>query len=147
MSNSELKVGQVLWLKVRYQIDKVADVKHPMLIANINNEYIEVIALDKTLGKMQNLYYPYNHYIDCENPKEEVIYEDSYAQLNTKLTIENFEELKQFRKTTKCMSKDKLEDLLKDYWEYQEDNRIKEERIVHMDKEEILFLNSLVVNC
>lgn len=31
-----------------------------MLIAEINDEYIEVIAIDKTAGKLQNLYYPYN---------------------------------------------------------------------------------------
>ena len=31
--SEDLKVGQILWLKVRYQIDKVSDVKHPMLIA------------------------------------------------------------------------------------------------------------------
>ena len=84
----DLKVGQVLWLKVRYQIDKISDVKHPMLIADIKDDYIEVIALDKTAGKIQNLYYPYNRYINSNNPIEKVIYEDSYAQLNTKLTIE-----------------------------------------------------------
>ena len=55
-----LKIGQVLWLKVRYQKDKLSSVKHPMLIANITKEYVEIIALDKTAGKMQNLYYPYN---------------------------------------------------------------------------------------
>ncbi len=64
-----------------------------MLIAEINKEYIEVIAIDKTSGRLQNLYYPYNKYINSENPKETVLYEDSYAQLNTKLTIDNFKEL------------------------------------------------------
>lgn len=49
-----LKIGQVLWLKVRYQKDKLSSVKHPMLIANITKEYVEIIALDKTAGKMQN---------------------------------------------------------------------------------------------
>lgn len=43
MNNGDLRVGQVLWIKVRYQIDKVAEIKHPMLIAKINNEYIEVL--------------------------------------------------------------------------------------------------------
>lgn len=50
--NSDLKVGQVLWLKVRYQTDKISDVKHPMLIADIERDYIEVIAIDKTAGKL-----------------------------------------------------------------------------------------------
>lgn len=63
----DLKIGQVLWLKVRYQIDKVSEVKHPMLIAEIYDDYIEIIAIDKTAGRLQNLYYPYNKYINCEN--------------------------------------------------------------------------------
>ncbi len=138
-----LKVGQILWLKVRYQIDKVSDIKHPMLIAEINDEYIEIIAIDKTAGKLQNLYYPYNHYINSKEPQETVIYEDSYAQLNTKLTIENFADLKKYRKTKDLLSKTKLTELLNDYKEYQSNNRIQEERIVHMTKYEILELNEI----
>ena len=138
--NGDLKIGQILWLKVRYQIDKVSDAKHPMLIAEINDEYIEIIAIDKTAGKLQNLYYPYNHYINSENPKETVLSEDSYAQLNTKLTIENFDELKNYRKTNDLLSKTKLNELLNEYKNYQSENRVKEERIVHMTKYEILEL-------
>lgn len=141
--SEDLKVGQILWLKVRYQIDKVSDVKHPMLIAEINEEYVEVIAIDKTAGKLQNLYYPYNRYINSDNPKETVLYEDSYAQLNTKLTIEKFPELKKYRKTNDLLSKTKLNELLNDYKDYQNNNRIKEERIVHMTKYEILELNEV----
>ena len=70
--NNKLTIGQVLWLKVRYQIDVVATEKHPMLIAEINDEYIELIALDKTAGKLQQLYHEYNLYIDSLNPKESV---------------------------------------------------------------------------
>ena len=138
---NNLQVGQVLWLKVRYQIDKVSDVKHPILIAAINNEYIEIIAMDKTAGKMQNLYYSYNRYINSMDPKEQVIYEDSYAQLNTKLTIENFDELVKYRKTTALLSENKLKELLDDYYEYQKNNKILEERIVHMTKYDLLELN------
>lgn len=138
----DLKVGQVLWLKVRYQIDKVSNMKHPMLIADIKDNYIEIIAIDKTAGKLQNLYYPYNKYIDSNNPKETVIYEDSYAQLNTKLTIELFSELSNYRKTKELLSEEKLKELLQDYQEYQANNKIKEERIVHMNKCEILELNN-----
>ena len=138
----DLKVGQVLWLKVRYQIDKVSNMKHPMLIADIKDNYIEIIAIDKTAGKLQNLYYPYNKYIDSNNPKETVIYEDSYAQLNTKLTIELFSELSNYRKTKELLSEEKLKELLQDYQEYQANNKIKEEKIVHMNKCEILELNN-----
>ena len=141
MNNGDLRVGQVLWIKVRYQIDRVAEIKHPMLIANIGDEYIEVIAIDKTAGKLHNLYYPYNKHINSDNPKETVILEDSYAQLNTKLTIENFDDLKKYRKTTDLLSKSKLKELLKEYNEYQNENKIKEERFVHMTKEELIAMN------
>ncbi len=123
MNNGDLRVGQVLWIKVRYQIDRVAEIKHPMLIANISDEYIEVIAIDKTAGKLHNLYYPYNKYINFDNSKETVILEDSYAQLNTKLTIENFDGLKKYRKTTDLLSKSKLKELLKEYNEYQNEKK------------------------
>lgn len=140
---NDLKIGQILWLKVRYQIDKVSEVKHPMLIAEINDDYVEVIAIDKTAGKLQNLYYPYNWYINSENPKETVLYEDSYAQFNTKLTIELFSELSIYRTTKDTLSKNKLDELLNEYKNYQEKNKIKEERIVHMTKYELLELNDL----
>ena len=71
-----LKIGQILWLKVRYQLDKVADEKHPMLIAKIYDDYIEVIAIDKTKGRLHQLFRPYNYYINSQNPKEKVLFED-----------------------------------------------------------------------
>lgn len=138
---NDLKIGQVLWLKVKYQIDKIANDVHPMLIADIKEDYIEIIAMDKTAGKLQNLYYPYNRYINSENPKETVLYEDSYAQLNNTLTIENFSELSKYRKTSDVLSKIKLNELLNEYREYHLLNKIKEERIVHMNKDEILKMN------
>lgn len=137
----DLKIGQILWIKVRYQIDRISEVKHPMLIADIMEDYIEIIAIDKTAGKLQNLYYPYNKYINSNNPKEKVLYEDSYAQLNTKLTIELFPELSNYRKTTELLSKVKLKEVLTEYREYQKTHKIKEERIVYMTKYELLELN------
>ena len=137
----DLKVGQVLWLKVRYQLDKVSDIKHPMLIAKIEDDYIEIIAIDKTAGKIHQLYRSCNHYINSQNPCETVIYEDSYAQLNTKLTIERFPELIKYRKTTNCLSNKKLIDLLENYIEYQQNNVLDESRIVHMTKNELLSIN------
>ena len=137
----DLEIGQVLWLKVRYQIDVVSTVKHPMVIADIKNDYIEVIALDKTKGKLHQLFHYYNFYISYENPKEDVINEDSYAQLNTKLTIDNIEELKNSRKTLKKLSSKKLNELLKEYNDYQNNHNLEEQRVVHMSRDEILKLN------
>lgn len=112
-----------------------------MLIAKIEEKHIEIIAIDKTSGKIHQLYRPYNHYINSQNPYETVIYEDSYAQLNTKLTVDNFPELIKYRKTTDCLSKEKLADLLENYTEYQQNNILDKARIVHMSKSELLAIN------
>lgn len=61
---NKVKVGQILWLKVRYQLNKVSDEKHPMLVAKINDDYIEIIAIDKTAGKLHQLFRACNHYIN-----------------------------------------------------------------------------------
>ena len=139
--NENLEVGQILWLKVKYQVGIISNQKHPMLIEKIKDDYIEVIALDKTKDKLHQLFHNYNYYINCESPKEKVILEDSYAQLNTKLTIENVGQLKKARKTIEKLSKNKLKDLLTEYNHYQNNNKISFERIVHMKFDEILDLN------
>ena len=139
----DLEVGQVLWLKVRYKNNVVADKVHPMLVAiiDIDEDKIEVIAIDKARDKISQLYNEANYFLDSENPKEKVIYVDSYAQLNNTLTIEYFPEIKKYRKTTATLSKDKLTDLINDYKIYHKNNFIPDERKVHMTKEEILRLN------
>lgn len=137
----ELEVGQVLWLKVRYKTNVIAERVHPMLVAviDIDDDKIEVIAIDKARDKIYQLYSQANYFLDSDG--EKVIYVDSYAQLNNTLTIEYFPELSKFRKTTQKLSAKKLEDLINDYKKYHEENFIPDERIVHMDKEEILKLN------
>lgn len=145
--DSELEVGQILWLKVRYQSETVSTIKHPMLVAKINKDYIEVIALDKTEGKMHQLFHYYNCYINSDNPKETAIYEDSYAQLNTKLTIEKIDELKLARKTLDKITKGKLDNVLSKYDDYQNKYGVDDERKVHMSREEILNLNVQLKPC
>lgn len=143
---NELEIGQILWLKVRYQTDIISPIKHPMLIAKVTKNLIEVIALDKTAGKLHQLFHNYNFYINSENPKESVISEDSYAQLNTKLTIERTNYLINARKTKDKLSENKLNELLKDYDKYQSMYGVSESRIVHMTEEEILRLNPEIVD-
>ncbi len=82
--------------------------------------------------------------VNCKN-RESVIYEDSYAQLNPKLTIDKIAELKKSRKTNNKLSKKKLEYVLNEYKEYQLKYNIDEHRIVHMTREEILDLNSEII--
>ena len=139
----DLEIGQVLWLKVRYKTDIVANMAHPMLVAviDIDDNKIEIIAIDKAREKISQLYNEANYFLDSENPKEKVIYVDSYAQLNNTLTIEFFPELIKFRKTTAKLSKEKLTDLINDYKIYHKNNFIPDERKVHMTKNEILELN------
>lgn len=139
----DLEVGQVLWLKVRYKTNVVADKVHPMLVAviDIDEDKIEVIAIDKARDKISQLYNEANYFLDSENPKETVIYVDSYAQLNNTLTIEYFPEIIKYRKTTATLSYDKLTDLINDYRIYHKNNFIPDERKVHMTKEEILKFN------
>lgn len=141
INKTELEIGQILWLKVRYQIDVISEIKHPMLIAKIEKDYIELIALDKTAGKLHQLYHHYNYYVDSKNPKESVIFEDSYAQLNTKLTIDKIDELKLSRKTLNKLSENKLNTILDEYQNYQNKYGVEEQRIVHMTNNEILYLN------
>lgn len=81
IDESKLEVGQVLWLNVKYQKNVESKVEHPMLICRVEKKTIEVIALDKTAGKLHQLFHKYNYFINCLNPKESVIFEDSYAQL------------------------------------------------------------------
>lgn len=139
----DLEIGQVLWLKVRYKTNVVADKAHPMLVAviDIDEDKIEVIAIDKAKNKISQLYSEANHFLDSDNPKEKVIYEDSYAQLNNTLTIEYFPGLIKYRKTKETLSYEKLTDLMNDYRIYHKNNFIPDERKVHMTKEEILQLN------
>ena len=61
--------------------------------------------------------------------------------MNTKLTIEKNAVLKNARKTTKKLSKEKLMNLLKEYEKYQNKYGVEEQRIVHMTINEILMLN------
>lgn len=139
----DIEVGQVLWLKVRYQTDVISEVSHPMLVAMINKEekIIEVIAIDKARDKVYQLFNEANFFIDSESPREKVIYVDSYAQLNNILTIEYFPELIKYRRTKDKLSSEKLKYLLEEYNDYRNKNIIPDYRIVHMTKEEIIELN------
>lgn len=139
----DLEVGQVLWLRVKYQPTIIATVPHPMLVAieNIEDNSIEVIAIDKARDKIYQLFNEANFFIDSENPKEQVIRIDSYAQLNNKLKIEYFPELVKYRKTKAKLSKCKLKELLSAYKEYQSNNFIPDYRQIYMSKQDILEWN------
>lgn len=56
IDESKLEVGQVLWLNVKYQKNVESKEEHPMLICRVEKDLIEVIALDKTAGKLHQLF-------------------------------------------------------------------------------------------
>ena len=138
-----LEVGQVLWLKVKYQSNIVSKVPHPMLVAikSIKDNYIEVIAIDKAKDRIEQLYNEANLFLESENPKEKVIFVDSYAQLNNTLKIEYFPELVKYRKTKEKLSEKKLKELLEAYDEYHKNNFIPDKRQIYMSKNDILKWN------
>ncbi len=83
-----------------------------------------------------------NKTIFHDDPKETVIDEDSYIQLDNRLLIEDCPELTgRFLRQTDKLSADKLADVLKAYHTYHDIYEIDENKIVYMDREEILELN------
>lgn len=137
----DLAVGQVLWLRIRYNPNTIAQKTHPMLIYSLNENTIDLIAIDSAKGKIYQLMKKSNKYIDTENPHETVIYKDSYAQLDNKITIDKFENLKNARQTTDTLSKKKFEELSKKYEEFQSNHFIDESKIIYMTREEVLEYN------
>lgn len=113
-----------------------------MIIYSIANNVIRLIAVDKVSGALHQLYHPYNCFISHTEPKEKVIFEDSYAQLNTIIEIEEFDDLVFSRKTLATLSKVKFDELKERYEVYQLKYSIPEERIVFMTKEEVIELNN-----
>ncbi|MCI9434088.1 MAG: hypothetical protein HFI86_02265 [Bacilli bacterium] len=142
----DLEVGQILWLKIKYNPVDIALEKHPMLIYSIDDEYIEVIAIDKAKDKIFQLMKKCNVYINVNNPDETVLYEDSYCQLNNRITLENFSEIVLSRRTLAKLSERKLQDILNKYKTYHLENIIDDNRQVHMTKSEILQLNPDLIN-
>ena len=56
-----------------------------------------------------------NHVLFWDNPVEKVIDKDSYVRLDGIIQFENYEGLVKYRRQKDCLSKDKLNDLLKYY--------------------------------
>jgi len=139
----ELTAGQVLWLIFRFNNDGgVSNHEHPYVVVDIEEKIVEVIQLDSLKdGNRLWAFSKHGKVIHCDNPNETVIYKDSYAQLNNKFTIDNFPGLLKYRRTKDFLSTDKFSSLLKTYQNYQKNNIIDENKIVHMTEDEIKELN------
>lgn len=144
-----IEVGQILSLRIRFNNYGTNAIEaHPVLVVRVDCKVsvIEVIHLDSTYGKPAwKALLPCNALIKFDNPKETVIDEESYAQLDNKFQIEMFHELIQTRRQIEKLSKDKLDNIIYRYNKYHKENGISDDKNVYMDKIEILNLNPNIV--
>ena len=141
---ARLEVGQVVWLKLRFNINgEYSEKEHPYIIEEINNDInsISIIQLDSLAGKEHYALKDENHIIFNYDPEETVISRDSYAQLDRITWIEYFDELMSYRKSNDKLSEKKLEELIKRHKNFIIDNEIDSSRIIHYSKEDILSHN------
>lgn len=140
-----VEVGQVLLLKIKYDNQgNTADVAHPCLIVKCDTErrVLEVVQFDSLEGKEHKAAYKATKVVLNRNPKETVIDVDSFVNLDTKYQIEIFDELENARRQTDKLSKDKLDEVIRCYDVYHMMNKIFENKMVYMCKDDILEMNS-----
>ena len=142
----DIEIGQVLSLRIRFNNSgTISETKHPYLVVAVSPELgtIEIAQLSSLEGKEYKLTHRVlskkNKLITCDN--ETVIDKDSLMQKDNKITISIFEELTRFRRQRDKLSEAKLKTALAEYWEYHQ-QPINENQIVHMDRDEIIRLNS-----
>lgn len=141
---SRFEIGQVLWLRIRFNNDgAISSSKHPYLIVEIDDILgtIEIAQIDSLNGKEFKALFKSNIVIFAGNPRETVIYKDSYVQLDNTIIVDNYEGLVKYRKTTDKLSTEKLSKVLSEYSNYHHTNHIDENKNVYLSKEEIESLN------
>jgi hypothetical protein len=139
---SDIKVGQVLSLKIRYNNSGVVSTRnHPYIIVQIADDFVEIAQIDSLYGKEYKGAFNSNHVVLNTDPSETVIDKDSYIQLDNTLRIENHDELVRYRRQADMLSPLKLTDFLKAYSEFRVNYTVDENKQVYMDKEEITSLN------
>lgn len=140
-----LQIGQVLSLKIRFNNNgQIAQIKHPCLIVDINNDdnYVEIAHIDSLKGKPYKAMFRGNKAIFNNNPVETVIDEDSFVQLDNTIRIEMCAELENnYLRQPDTLSATKLNDVLTAYKNYHNNNIIDANKNVFMDRNEILLLN------
>ena len=139
-----IEVGQVLSLRIRFSNEGVVSASsHPYLVVAIHDELgvIEIGQIDSLAGKWYKAAMKSNKTIFCDDPIEKVIDRDSYIQLDNRFTVQNFEELENYRRQPDKLSSNKLQEVIEAYITYHTKYDIDENKIVYMDKDEILRLN------
>ena len=137
-----IEPGQVLILNMQVNNSGTILNKHPYLVMYTNNEYIEVAQMDSLEGKEFKAAKKSNKIILNENPIETVIDKDSYIQLDNLLRIEYFDEIAKMRPRNDKLSKDKFDEALQAYKDYQLKYSIDENKQVYMFKNEIIKINA-----
>ena len=109
--------GQILWLIIRLDFFGVFKDVHPYIVLNVDttNNIMEIGQLHSIEGKEYEALSETNTTIYCTNPDEQALPEDSFLQLDNKITVELFPELIMFRRTKECLSARKLDRALRKY--------------------------------
>ncbi len=142
---NDLEIGQVLWLKIRFNNEGVvSNVNHPYLIVDIDEEFgtLEIAQMDSLQGKEFKAAMRSNKVVYVDDPPETVIMKDSYVQLDNSFLVENFETLSRFRRVSGKLSEEKLQGILRAYKIYHEQHHISENKQVFMNRSEIEELNA-----
>ncbi|MCD8011912.1 MAG: hypothetical protein LUG99_01805 [Lachnospiraceae bacterium] len=143
---SDLEVGQVLSLKIRFNNNGTfSTVRHPYLIVDIDREFntVEIAQLDSLKGKEYKAAMKSNKVIYCDNPPETVIDKDSYVQLDNTFKLELYDELVKYRRQSDKLSSEKLNGagkkvgVLVAYKNYHKSHEIDENKQVYMSKSEL----------
>lgn len=150
--NSTVKVGQALYLKMRFNnVGDISETEHPYIIFKVDSEnnILEIIQLDSIKPKNMKRLLHYRtrsgisptFIVPLLDPKETVISKDSFAQLDNQFFIENFDGIEKFRPHVDKLSDKKLVNLFLKYEEYHRKEFIDENKQVYVTKDELLKLN------
>lgn len=139
-----LIIGQVLSLRIRFNnTGSISATRHPYLIVAIDNENecVEIAQIDSLEGKEYKAAFKGNKSIFNTDPEETVIDKDSFVQLDNTIRVELCAELENYLRQADTLSEDKLNSVLTAYNIYHNKYEIDENKVVYMDKTEILSLN------
>lgn len=141
-----LEFGQFLWMVTRFNNDgMVSKTVHPYMVFRINEPfgYVEAIQFDSLEGKEYRVASEKYKVVFNSDPKERVLYKDSFAVLDYTFRFELFDDLKRFRMTPEKLSFEKRMQVQTAYESYHRKHNIPESHKIYMSKEEIMELNPI----
>ena len=139
-----VEVRQVLWLKMPFNNSGgVSLVEHPYLVIDVDQtlNVCTLVQFDSIDGKAHKVLMKSNKLVMNTGPAETVISKPSFAQLDNTMQVELFEGLAAYLRTTDKLSRAKFETVVKAYKRYREENKIDEDKIVYVDRDQLAGLN------